>query len=374
MYKTDFRILVLISLFIIISSFTDSSEDENPFSRDLFEAEGVLIKHPLNNTSDDLSDNEILELKGDDGLTIWFARFFHKDICITGLCNMAKFWIFWDGAGDYLGFRLNRNEPLTKANHIDFLHQDYARLDEILKDTHSILKDLKYEDLAIEIKDESKKENLFLSVDSYTGATPPELSAYVVEDAVFTCYTLWHTVYGYTRNEIKRILEERTDSDYIEKLLKGNNTQKNFALEIIKKDNNLFAKFEPEVLQMIASNNYHLSKKAISIIPEEYLEPPENQIKFIELMNNSLPEIKFEILYKLQLMDNLSVNSILLLLEKHAEGVINVGGLNQVFRIITKQRDKNSIDLEKIRDAIDKMSKSSNPETSNLTTNFLKSF
>ncbi len=107
--------------------------------------------------------------------------------------------------------QLNEREPLTKSDHTPFEPQDYIRLDEILRDTVSILKDLQYEELVIEdtsqlsVDDKSKKK--LFEVDGYSSATLPSLKEYVVKDAVFTCYTLWHTVYGETKVFIDDILK-----------------------------------------------------------------------------------------------------------------------------------------------------------------------
>lgn len=114
--------------------------------------EGVTVTHLLENSKDSLSDNKVIELQDQNGLTVWFGRYFFKDICTTGICRMVRLWIFWDGTGHYLGIQLDENDPLTKSDHTPFGLQDYTRLDEIMADTASILKDLRYEDLTVEQK------------------------------------------------------------------------------------------------------------------------------------------------------------------------------------------------------------------------------
>lgn len=373
MKNENIAIFVVISLVILTAFVTADEPNINPYNRDLFNLKGKLVVHPIENSIDSLSDPEFLELVDENGLPIWFARYFFKDICVTGICNMAKFWIFWDGTGKYLGFRLNNNEPLTKNNHIDFLPQDYVRLDEILKDTESILQDFNYENLGVESEIEIAEERSISKVDAFTSATPPALSEYVVEDAVFTCYTLWHTVYGETHKKIQTLLTESADSNYIEKLLRGNEDQQMFALEQIAVNLKLIAEFEEVLFQLITSNDLALSKKTVSLFPSDYFDYSENQLKFINLINNSLPEIKYEIIYRLQELDSLSTGSLILLLDKYTEGVISIAGLNQVYRIVANYKSKKHIDFEKVISKIEILSKSPNLETSHLSTNFLRS-
>lgn len=55
---------------------------------------GTVVTHIVENSTDTLSENRILELQDDDGMTLWFGRYFYKDICVTGICRMVKLWIF----------------------------------------------------------------------------------------------------------------------------------------------------------------------------------------------------------------------------------------------------------------------------------------
>ena len=381
MIKTKLAILIFVSSLLLGGyNYSPSNSFKTAFpSKDFLNMKGITVSHVIKNSSDSLSDNKIVELQDKNGLTIWFGRYFYKDICITGICRMVKLWIFWDGVGNYLGMQLNEREPLTKSDHTPFEPQDYIRLDEILRDTVSILKDLQYEELVIEdtsqLSVDDKSEKKLFEVDGYSSATLPSLKEYVVKDAVFTCYTLWHTVYGETKVFIDDILKERVDSEYIDKLLNGSENQKLFALEIIRRNNSFFFEFESEILPLVASQNKNISEKALFIITPQYLSNSENQLRFIELMDNSLPETKYEIIYKMQLIDNISPDAIILLIDKYMTGKISAGGLNQIFKIISKQMgtNKNILNNHEIENRLVQLSKHSNPYTANLTKNFLKS-
>lgn len=381
MIKTKLAILIFVSSLLLGGyNYSPGNSFKTAFpSKDFLNMKGITVSHVIKNSSDSLSDNKIVELQDKNGLTIWFGRYFYKDICITGICRMVKLWIFWDGVGNYLGMQLNEREPLTKSDHTPFEPQDYIRLDEILRDTVSILKDLQYEELVIEdtsqLSVDDKSEKKLFEVDGYSSATLPSLKEYVVKDAVFTCYTLWHTVYGETKVFIDDILKERIDAEYIDKLLNGSENQKLFALEIIRRNNSFFFEFESEILPLVASQNKNISEKALSVITPQYLSNSENQLRFIELMDNSLPETKYEIIYKMQLIDNISTDAIILLIDKYMTGKISAGGLNQIFKIISKQMgtNKNILNNNEIENRLVQLSKHSNPYTANLTKNFLKS-
>lgn len=305
----------IIALILLVSiSSTSTSVEGFPFGKDYFDMDGTLIKHPFSSSVDSLSSKELWELQDENGLSIWFGRFIYKDICVSGICRMVKLWIFWDGAGNYLGYQLNNNEPLTKRDHVAFDPPDYYRLHEILSDTSSILKDLRYEDLTDTTKETTPS---VLDVDGYTGATNPSLSEYVIKNAVFTCYTLWHTVYGETFTHIKEILNDRITSD--------------------------------------------------SLITKEYLSNPENQLKFIDLIDTSQPTTKYEIIYKLQSLGGVYDESVLLLLDKYAKGDISVGGLNHVYQLISVE----ALENEKIQAKLIELSHSSDPYVANLTNSVL---
>lgn len=380
MTKTKLAIFVFFSSLFLGGyhySHTDSFKTAFP-SKDFLSMKGTAVSHIVNNSSDSLSGNEIVELQDENGLTIWFGRYFYKDICITGVCRMVKLWIFWDGVGNYLGIQLNEKDPLTKSDHTPFEPQDYIRLDEILSDTVSILKELRYEDLVTEDTHQhsahDKSEKKLFEVDGYSSATLPSLKESVIKDAVFTCYTLWHTVYGETKMHIDDLLNGRINGRYIDKLLDGRENQKLFALKMIKRNDSLFHQLEPQVLALVASENENIAEGALAVITSQYLRCSDNQLKFIGLMDHASPKIKYEIIYRLQMINQVSADAIILLIDKYLSGKISVGGLNHIFKIIYKQMitNKNSINSREVESRLIQLSKHSDSYTANLTKNFLK--
>jgi hypothetical protein len=363
-------------LVLAVSAFKVPGTDGSfPFSEDYFKMEGTLVTHPIPHSTDALSSKELLELQDEEGLSLWFARFFYKDICIHGICRMAKFWIFWDGAGDYLGYRLHDNEALSKNEHVNFSRADYFRLDEILADTTSVLKDLEYNDLFTEIQEEDQKKSIF-EVDGYTRATSPVLSDHVVKDAVFTCYTMWHTVYGESKSEIEVILSNRIDRYYLAKLFNGNDANQLLALRRVSENPRLFLEHERDILRAINSKNRSNSSKALSLVTADYLSLAENQVKLVNLIDNASTPVTNEVIYKLQSTDSISVAAIALLLDKYIEDKINISTLNLVYGIILTRLEHDS-ELSRnngIKNRLIKIANFENDYTKSLTWNILKEF
>jgi hypothetical protein len=270
---------------------------------------------------------------------------------------------------------------LTKSDHTPFEPEDYIRLDQILADTLSILKSLRYEDLVTdeitqpELDDNRNLMALF-EVDGYSSATSPTLKEYVVKDAVYTCYTLWHTVYGETRAHIDDILESRIDAAYVKQLLmKESENHKIFALDIIRRENSFLSECDFMVLPLVGSPDRNISEKALLAITPQYLSSPEKQLQFVNLMDHALPEIKYEIIYKMQLVDKVSTAAVALLLDKFMSGKISSGGLNQIFKIISKQEllNKGIVNNREIESRLTQLSNHPDAYTANLTRNFMKS-
>jgi hypothetical protein len=166
-----------------------------PKSVDFLGMKGDRYTHIYIDKNDSLSSQEIIELRNEKGLALWFGRDFQKIVCLTGQCRKVHLWLFWDGCGNYLGFQEHPEDPLTKTDHAVFNSEDYLKLHQILSDSVSVLKDLKQEDLIVRTEKDDKNPN----IDAVSGATQLSLQEYLVRNAAYTCYTLWHTVYGNTR-------------------------------------------------------------------------------------------------------------------------------------------------------------------------------
>ncbi len=125
-----------------------------------------------------------LLLQRDNGGIYWYRRLF-TEVCLTGECRPIDIGIYWTGSGKYLGIEVF-GENLTKTDHSEFSDFDYRKLESVLKDEWSALREFMFDELVDPKKD---------SVDATTGATKKVIADASVKDAVYTTYTMWHLIH-----------------------------------------------------------------------------------------------------------------------------------------------------------------------------------
>ena len=320
-------ILVLLVSILLISLNTNSQNRVTDFKN----WKGTSFSYPITDKTDTLSGHEIIELRSEKGLPLWFGRCFHKVVCLTGECRMVRLWIFWDGSGNYLGFQEDEKEPLTKTDHQVFNSEDYLKLHTILSDSASVLKNLKQEELIIQPAQNNEK----IGVDAYSGATRPSLQEYLVRNAAYTCYTLWHTVYGPTREKINALLDARMDSSYLKRIFSQEDPQYMFrAINYVESHPELHAAFYSEILNLIKSGNSDVAHRALTYFTPTLLSDIRIQFEIATIVGESLSQIRFEILWKLSSIPKISSNTILSLLEQFEKQNINAGLLRYVCELI----------------------------------------
>jgi hypothetical protein len=347
---------------LLLTAFSDIHEDIPKTG--FWAMKGKLITHDFEDKTDSLSGPEIYELQDSTGLTIWFGRHLFKDVCISGKCKMIRVWIFWNGAGNYLGHQIIPNEPLTKSDHTLFADADYKKLDNIPKDSTSILKRLKQEELII-----VPENRELLKVDGYTAATQPTLAEVVVKDAVYTCHTLWHTVYGPVQQKIFEILESRISSNYLALLFENESPDYNLlAIGFVQKYPDFHSQFYPEIIQCIQSKNDNLSIKALEYFHSEFLKDEKIQNQIVKVIPVVKAQRKNDILWRLSEIGKINDNQVLELLEMVEKKQIGVGSINLVLRLIQPEQIRNN---HAISNKMQNLAKSENTYVRNLVNKHL---
>lgn len=316
-------ILVTMTFFLF-----PANSDAQQSNTDFLNMKGTLIKHPFVDKEDTLSSREISELRNEKGLTIWFGREIQKVVCLTGVCRMIHLWLFWDCAGNYLGIQLLEKEPLTKTDHNEFRIEDYKKLDMILSDSTSVLKKLKQEELIIL---PVKKPGL---IDASSGATQPFLQDYLVKNAAFTCYCLWHTIYGNTLTEIHQIIEQRVDEAYLKLLFDQTDTRYNIqAIGIIRKHPE-YSQFYNRVIDKIKSKDENLSWRALSFFDKNRIGSEKIQKELVLIFDEMSPQRQSEFIWKLSEVAKVNDDVILVLLQKFENQQISTSLIGYVYRLI----------------------------------------
>jgi len=327
--------------------------------------EGTLKTHIFEDKTDSLSGPELFELQDENGLPVWFGRHTFKDVCISGECKMIRLWMFWDGAGNYLGIQVPEEEPLTKSDHTPFEPEDYEKLEGILRDTASILKDLKQEDLIV--VPDTIDPYMAYEVDGYTAATQPALAEVVVKDAVYSCHTLWHTVYGPVQTKIYRILENRLNNDFLGKIFQSKKPEYiSWAIESIQNHPEFHTVFYPEIMAYISSENAVLANQALAYFRPELLADTTIQLQLVQTMEDADTDmsIKYEILWKLIGNGEVHPKAVLNLLELFAGQKIGVGAYNLILRLVSPEHIHGN---EEIAQLLTQLSENENGYVRNLT-------
>lgn len=149
--------------------------------------------------SDHIPDKSVTVCLNASGLPVAVFRTVLTEVCKKGECLPVYLKLFWTISGEYLGFEMQPGEVLTKYDHALFGTADYDRLHTLLSDPLSLLGNIEESDIAPDSAS-VKKQNT--QTDLVSGATKRDIAPYTVAGAAYTTYTLWHLVYGETRDSI----------------------------------------------------------------------------------------------------------------------------------------------------------------------------
>ncbi len=323
------NILFLILPFLFLTPIQTQVYTKKP-DKGFWDMEGNLLTHPFPDKIDSLSGQEIYELQDERGITVWFGREIFKDVCMTGECKMIELWLFWDGVGNYLGIQLTDNNPLTKSDNTEFDFADYKKLDNVLSNPSSILRNLEPADLTIE-----EESNKLKGVDGITSATDPGLEHITVKGAIYTCHTLWHTVYGHTRDKIISLLDKRVNQEYLRLLFENENpVYQKWAINYINNNPEYHKEFYEIIANMIQSDNPRISQHALDYFQPGQLTDTAEQSFLLSVLREVDQHRKQEIIWRFVALENTDSEVVLKLLELFAEQNIGIGALNPIFQLI----------------------------------------
>ena len=166
-----------------------------------------------------IKDREVLTFQGEDTLTrhsisllsntggnpLLFFSDLETPVCADGECKLANIKVYWNLLGNYVGYGIHPNYPLTKYDHDPFEATDYAKLHQLFLDNNSVLKRRKISELVDRVPSKDYKQGLG-KVDGMSGATKKEIKESVVDGGLYSCYTLWHIIHGKAKEEMKAYL------------------------------------------------------------------------------------------------------------------------------------------------------------------------
>lgn len=161
-------------------------------------------------------------------------------VCGDQQCRIDTVRIFWDELGFYKSMEVRSEYELEKKAGMSFDNTDYLKLDKILKDRESGLKEA--------FADEIVANQSGNGVDATSGATINLHNKDYVKGAVWTCYTLWHWVNGDAYEIIRNLSGKSLSADELRTYLSSDSCQwKIFALEqLIRRKN-----YKSETIQLV---------------------------------------------------------------------------------------------------------------------------
>ncbi|MEM6804646.1 MAG: hypothetical protein AAF696_24815 [Bacteroidota bacterium] len=182
-----------------IPLFFEMGED---YTRVVQEAEAFVFA-----SKDSNLEHQMLLLSDKTGNPLFFYSDIYTPVCIDNVCKPVQIEIYWNLLGEYVGFALEKEQPLTKFDHEEFESADYEKFHQLLLDEHSVLDRQSMDDLFDEgAKTEPDKEQVVFNgveVDAVSEPTKKVIRESTVEGALYSCYTLWHLVHGEVRQKVK---------------------------------------------------------------------------------------------------------------------------------------------------------------------------
>jgi hypothetical protein len=204
-------------------------------------------------------------------------------------------------------------------------------------------------------------------VDGYTAATQPALAEVVVKDAVYTCHTLWHTVYGPVQTEIVKILENQLSKEFLRLIFESKKPELiSWAIKSVENHPEFHAGFYPEIMAYINSENPALANRALAYFRSELLADTTIQLQLVRVMENENTDmsIKYEILWKFIGNGKISTVAVLNLLELFAGQKMGVGTYNLILKLVSP---KHIHENEQIAQILNQLSEDENGYVRNLT-------
>ncbi len=221
----------------------------------------------------------------DDGLpfeydlTEEFNHEFHTEvssvICFTHECKMVPIEVYWTAIGDFVKYELMNGYDLEKTEGAPFTAEDHVKLNKVLSNPNNKLRTV---DIS-KIKDYNPDE-----VDAVSSATIVIDEDQIVKGAAWTCYTLWHWVYGPARQSIRDVTGDRLSSREFIKYLNSSSVEDNiFAFEQLSRKRFFNDSITSELIQLNQKQSKYFTKQAVS---------------YLELMESKLYRESLKSLYK----------------------------------------------------------------------------
>ncbi|UXX81086.1 hypothetical protein N7E81_08230 [Reichenbachiella carrageenanivorans] len=217
-------------------------------------------------SADETGQLQLVELRNTQGQTEQYYLDVESVICADQICKVVPVRLYWDLLGRYQHYELRHGVVLEKSEGQPFDQEDYDLLQTILKNPNSSFAEMTYEDIT--------RTNVHGEVDGYSGATSFILGNHEsVIGATWTCFTLWHWVYGEVVEVIREISGENSTVLALQTYIESEDDAFcTFALEEINRKPYNSAEIQKTVLAHASSFNekqFFLALKYFNQWPDE---------------------------------------------------------------------------------------------------------
>lgn len=296
-----------------------------------------------------------------------YISYLETEVCNDRNCKVARVWLYWSKTGLYKGYEPPCHYPLTKSDHENFSPEDYEQLHQLLSDPDSPLKKLSFEDLTSTSVQETTSSTERSNVDAISQATTPALSEIVVKNAAFTCYSLWHLVYGELGAAIQLLVNDRTSEKFLENLLISQNEQElAWVINYISNNPEKYLHYIPRLITIIRKGPAMLRESALNFFTPD-IAAPNTLGQLCSTLADLDVTAQSQVLEKMGQLDP-DVGTITQVLRLYEQGRLDVTLLHYVFELV----DEQYVNDPNVRRILDQLKKSSNPYVQNMTLQLLR--
>ncbi len=221
----------LAVLFAIVGSVGFSSAKPDAASPGSQVEHNLEIVHP-GDASAKAVPHTLVQTFDAEGNPTAYSMWVDSVICRERVCDVVKVQLQWDALGRYQNYQVALGGELTKLDHVPFTQRDLAKLQEILRDTDSPLREVEKE--AMIAKAPPKPKEGGDGVAAVSQPTVLSLKTAVIIGAGYTCYDLWHWANGLVTQQIRDLSGQDSSAKKLLAYLSGNDQQEAyFALEYL---------------------------------------------------------------------------------------------------------------------------------------------
>lgn len=270
-------ILVILTLFLMEPDARSISRTKHMDIKQITKPSDSLEIH----FKDTLQDHFLYIYTNNSSIPIAYSRKIMTGVCIDGECRLVRIELFWSYSGNYEGFRLSKGELLSKAEHQPFGTSDYDQLHDLLGENNSPLANYRLDELA------KHQDTLPDDIDGISSATLQSVLDHSVQGAVYTTYTLWHMIYGTTRDEVRRVSTENLSAEVVKHILQSDQTkEKIWVLNHLPSEMNYSDELCIELLDLVRGSDMYLAERALNAMPGRILTR-DIQLSLSDLYPNS---------------------------------------------------------------------------------------